>query len=289
MTEVAHLDDAAAFLAEAGPLLLADEARHNLVLGLAATIRDAPELYPRRSFWLVRREGRTVGAALRTPPHNLVLARPDNPGALAALADALTEDLPGVVGAVPEAEELARLWAERAGRRAEVTMRQGIYALERVEPLPPAPGTGRVAATPADRDLALRWWIAFGEEVLHEGGPSRDRDRAAAGVDHRLASSAAGILLWEDAGETVSLAGWSGPTPNGIRVGPVYTPPELRGRGYATAVTAELSRRLLDGDLFAGGRRFCFLYTDLANPTSNAVYERIGYRRVAESAEIAFR
>jgi predicted GNAT family acetyltransferase len=118
-------------------------------------------------------------------------------------------------------------------------------------------------------------------------------------------------VLWEDGGEPVSLAGWGGPTPNGIRVGPVYTPPELRGRGYGTAVTAETSRRLLDGRLSvagsaggqaagarpanraagggAGGRRsFCFLYTDLANPTSNAIYERIGYRRIAESAEIAF-
>ena len=122
--------------------------------------------------------------------------------------------------------------------------------------------------------------------MLHEGGPGRDR--AEETLDHRLSSPAAGILLWEDAGEPVSLAGWGGRTPNGIRVGPVYTPPHLRGRGYATALTAELSQRLLDGRLFEGGRRFCFLYTDLANPTSNAIYERIGYRRVAESAEIAF-
>jgi predicted GNAT family acetyltransferase len=128
--------------------------------------------------------------------------------------------------------------------------------------------------------------IAFAHEVLHEGGPGRDR--AGAMLDHRLSSPSAGILLWEEDGEPVSLAGWGGPTPNGVRVGPVYTPPELRGRGYATALTAELSQRLLDGRLFEGGRRFCFLYTDLANPTSNAIYERIGYRRVAESAEIVF-
>ena len=122
--------------------------------------------------------------------------------------------------------------------------------------------------------------------MLHEGGPGRDR--AEAMVDHRLVSPTGGILLWEDGGEPVSLAGWGGPTPNGIRVGPVYTPPELRGRGYATALTAELSQRLLDGRLLEGGRRFCFLYTDLANPTSNAIYERIGYRRVGESAEYRF-
>ena len=122
--------------------------------------------------------------------------------------------------------------------------------------------------------------------MLHEGGPGRDQRR---GDDRPPALVAVGRdPLWEDGGEPVSLAGWGGPTPNGIRIGPVYTPPELRGRGYATALTAELSQRLLDGRLFEGGRRFCFLYTDLANPTSNAIYERIGYRRVAESAEIVF-
>jgi predicted GNAT family acetyltransferase len=81
----------------------------------------------------------------------------------------------------------------------------------------------------------------------------------------------------------VSASGWGGPTPNGIRVGPVYTPPGLRGRGYATALVAELSQTLLDA-----GRSFVFLYTDLANPTSNAIYERIGYVKLCESAMIAF-
>jgi predicted GNAT family acetyltransferase len=164
-------------------------------------------------------------------------------------------------------------------------MRQGVYALEQVELLQEVPGSARVA-TADDRELALRWWIAFADEVLHEGGPGRDR--AEETLDHRLSSSQAGILLWEEGGAPVSLAGWGGRTPNGIRIGPVYTPPELRGHGYATALTADLSQRLLDGRLFEGGRRFCFLYTDLANPTSNAIYERIGYRRVAESAEIVF-
>jgi len=103
-------------------------------------------------------------------------------------------------------------------------------------------------------------------------------------ADHRLSGSAdGGIELWEDEGEVVSLSGWGGPTPNGIRIGPVYTPPEHRGHGYATALVAELSQRLLDG-----GRSFCFLYTDLANPTSNAIYERIGYVKVAEAAMVAF-
>jgi uncharacterized protein len=284
--EVARFDDAATFLADAEPLLLADEARHNLILGIAGTIRDAPSRYPLRSMWLVRDNGEVVVAALQTPPYNLVLARPRSSQALAKLAEAVAgEELPGVVGTEPEVYAFAELWSERSGVPSRVNMRQGVYALERVELLSAVPGSARVA-TAADHGRVLQWWIAFGDEVLHEGGPGRED--AEKNVEHTLSSPTAGIFLWEDDGEPVSLAGWGGPTPNGIRIGPVYTPPELRGRGYATALTAELSQRLLDGRLFEGGRRFCFLYTDLANPTSNAIYERIGYRRVAEAAEVVF-
>ncbi len=284
--KVERFDDAERFIRAAEPLLLADEARHNLILGIAGTIRRSPEIYPLRSFWLVWHGSEVAAAALRTPPYNLILARPESSQLLAALAETVAgEELPGVVGCVPEVEDFAERWAGYAGARARTHMRQGVYALEQVDPPPPVPGSVRVA-TGEDQELVLRWWLAFGEEVLHEGGPGREN--AASMVDHRLSSSVAGILLWEDEGEPVSLAGWGGPTPNGIRIGPVYTPPELRASGYATALTAELSSRLLDGRLFEGGRRFCFLYTDLANPTSNAIYERIGYRRVAESAEVLF-
>ena len=282
---VEHFTDGGAFLAKAEPLLLADEARHNLILGLAGTIRDSPDLYPERHMWLVLDGDRPVGAAFRTPPYNLILARPESDAALAELADAVAGHIPGLVGATPEVETFAELWTARTGAQLKLGMRQGVYELETLNPVPDAPGTPRVA-TLDDRELILRWWIAFGEEVLHEGGPGRDR--AESSVDHKLNAPGSGILLWERNDEVVSLAGWGSPTPNGIRVGPVYTPPELRGHGYATAVTAELSRRLLDGRLFEGGRRFCFLYTDLASPTSNAIYERIGYRRVCESAEIVF-
>ena len=122
--------------------------------------------------------------------------------------------------------------------------------------------------------------VAFGNEVLAEDDPGRTEAVGMVDAPARLADG--GFLIWEDEGEVVSIAGCGGPTPNGIRIGPVYTPPELRGRGYATALVAELSQRLLDS-----GRRFCFLFTDLANPTSNAIYERIGYVRIAESAMVA--
>jgi uncharacterized protein len=90
-------------------------------------------------------------------------------------------------------------------------------------------------------------------------------------------------MLWEDDGAPVSLAGWGGPTPNGIRIGPVYTPSHRRGHGYGSAVTAAVSEQQV-----ASGKRFCFLYTDLANPTSNSIYMRIGYEPVCDSIDYGF-
>jgi len=276
------VDDPAEFLAASEPLLLADEPRHNLILGLAATLRDHPDLYSDRRLWLVGDAGETVGVALRTPPFNLVLARPRSHAALEALADAVAaQDEPdGVVGAVPEVDAFLVAWARLTGREPSRRREQGIYALDHVEAVPAAPGAAR-PATLADEELARSWWRNFAVEALGEAEP--DAESIAKNVHHRLVTDSWGIALWEDAGRVVSLAGFGGQTPNGVRIGPVYTPPEFRGHGYATALVADLSARLL-----TSGKRFCFLYTDLANPTSNRIYARIGYRKVCESAEIAF-
>ncbi|HEX6788845.1 MAG TPA: GNAT family N-acetyltransferase [Gaiellaceae bacterium] len=273
------VDDPAQFLAEAGPLLLSDEARHNLILGLAGTMRAKPEVYPDRSLWLVFDGGAVVGAALRTPPYNAVLARPlDNP-ALHELADAIDE-LPGVVGAVPEVDAFAEYWCAQHGCRARLVFGQGIFALRQVAELPRASGALR-EATWDDHDLLLDWFGAFAREALHDGEPGAEQHERL--IRLRLDSDDGGIALWEDDGEVVSLCGYGSPTPSGMRIGPVYTPPELRGHGYGTTLTADVSAAQLER-----GRRFCFLYTDLANPTSNAIYERIGYVRVCESKQIAF-
>jgi uncharacterized protein len=271
---VVQLSDASDFLERAAPLLLADEARHNLILGLAGTIRDHPGLYANPRFWLAEDGGTVAGAALRTPPHNLVLARGSD-AAVAALAGSVEERLPGVVGALPEVD---RFVAAREVA-AEARVRQGIYALRQVTPPRPAPGRPR-PATRADRPLLLEWWRAFGVEALGDLEP--DEAGVARNVEHKLSDAAGGIALWED-GRPASAVGFGSPTPSGIRIGPVYTPPELRGRGYASALTAHVSAEQL-----AAGRRFCFLYTDLSNPTSNKIYLEIGYERVCDSVEYAF-
>jgi hypothetical protein len=278
--KVARPTDAQAFLDAAGPLLSADEARNNLILGICGTLIEDPDRFAEKRFWVVYGDAdEPQAAAMRTPPYNLLLAGGREESALEALVEEI-DDLPGVVGAHPEVDEFVRLWTRSHSVGTQVLREQGIYALEQVLPVRPAPGASR-SATRDDLPLLLDWMVAFGDEVLEENDPGRTEAREA--VDHRLEAAQGGFELWEDGGEVVSLSGWGGPTPNGIRIGPVYTPPERRGRGYATALVAELSQTLL-----AGGRRFCFLYTDLANPTSNAIYERIGYVKVAEASMVAF-
>ncbi len=278
-----RVDEAAGpqeFLRRAEILLLADEARHNLALGIAATLAATPDYYPEADYWTVEHGGSVVAAALRTPPHNLVLARPARAGSLKPLIEAVGADMPGVTGALPEAQEFASAWVAAHGGTWAVSMRQLIHALREVRDDGDAPGRMRAAST-ADRELAIDWWLAFTAEAVHD--TELDRKRAAHSVDHRLTAVDSGLVLWEVRGSVVALAGYGGPTPNGIRIGPVYTPPAERGRGYATALVAALSRQLL-----AGGREFCFLYTDLANPTANRIYARIGYAPICDSAEISF-
>ena len=261
-----------------GDVLLADEPRHNLPLGLLATAQAQPEVYPDVVGWVVRERNGVVGGALRTPPHNLILLRPARDGVLEALADSVDIELPGVVGAVPEVDAFAAAWARRHELDATTKVEQRIYALRELVAAPRR-GTGELRlAGQRDRSLVLERFLAFGEEI-----GEHDDEQLERSVDARLASDDAGVGLWLLDGEVVSIAGFGGPTPNGIRIGPVHTPGPLRGRGYGTAVTAAVTRLQLDR-----GRRFCFLYTDLANPTSNAIYQRLGYEPVCDSRLVAF-
>jgi predicted GNAT family acetyltransferase len=279
---VKELESPRAFLAAAAPLLLEDEARNNLILGIAGTLERHPSVYRRFRLWLVEDErGEATCAALQTPPYNLVLGRPRNDDALAALADALSAqraELPGVTGAVPEVDAFAECWSLRTGLSAQRRMAHRIYHLTELRPVDHVPGRPRLAAE-ADRELVIAWVRAFAAEAVPEDAPGRDAERT---VDARLRKGAGGFMIWDDDGP-VSLAGWGGRTPNGVRIGPVYTPPEHRCRGYGSAVTAAVT-----GAQLAAGRRFCFLYTDLANPTSNKIYADIGYEPVCDAIDFGF-
>jgi predicted GNAT family acetyltransferase len=109
-----------------------------------------------------------------------------------------------------------------------------------------------------------------------------NRDYALKLVDELLTLPNQGMMIWDDP-DPVTMAGFRGRTPNGVRIGMVYTPPEYRRKGYATACVAALSQHLLDS-----GCRYVCLYTDLTNPTSNHIYQTIGYRPVVDSDEYGF-
>ncbi|HTQ47653.1 MAG TPA: GNAT family N-acetyltransferase [Polyangiaceae bacterium] len=269
---------AAALLAHAGSMLERSEAENGLVLGLLAS---PPATMTADPTWVsVDGAEGPIAVAMRTPPFNLLLAlAPAN--AIEALVDALvarSAELPGVTGPAQPARVFAERWARACGVTATVTMEQGLYQLSKVAPPDPvAPGALRLAGTD-DVDLVASWMAGFGGDARL---PAHEREALRKSAAARVAS--AGLFMWEHEGAPVSMASLQGATRHGIRVSFVYTPPELRGRGYASACVAAVSDRAL-----ASGKRFCTLYTDLANPTSNSIYQRLGYRRIGESAMIAF-
>jgi hypothetical protein len=274
------------FLADAGAWLEAREAEHNLILGICSTVRVDPAVYPRPPYFAVVTDGpRVVAAAIRTPPWPLILSEVDDPAALpliaADVAEALVgELLSGVVGPPVMARDFADRWVAAHGGNWEIGLDERVFRLARVIP-PERPASGAMRQTvPADRDLVSRWVADFAREAL----PADDQARLAESADSWREMTGRTVYLWEDGAlGPVSLTGVSGATPRGIRIGPVYTPPAFRGRGYASSLVAAVSQAQIDA-----GRQFCFLYTDLANPTSNKIYQAIGYEPVTDALRLTF-
>jgi uncharacterized protein len=281
MMEVRSYSDPQDFIDHAWPLLLADEARHNLMLGVVGTLVRDPGRYRGFFLWMVEDHGGPVAVAARTPPFNLLVSRPARTEAIGALVEQLSDqgvEIPGVVAAVPEVEEFALRWSARTGAAAVSRMAQGIYRLDAVRLPEATPGEMRLA-TEEDRPTLIRWLDEFDREAIGDG----PRIPWAETVDRRLRRQDEGFGLWEVGGRVASLAGFGSPTPHGIRIGPVYTPPKERRQGFGRAVTAAVSALAL-----ARGFEFCFLYTDLSNPTSNQIYRDIGYELVCESRDVRF-
>lgn len=218
-----------------------------------------------------------VYAALRTPPWPLLTSElPLSADADPLVAEWLAHDpeVPGVSGPPASARAISRAWTKATGRETRLDRSEAIHALSEVrDPQRPAPGTLRVP-TADERALVISWLHAFNVEVRAGIGEPEQmlNDRATRG----------GVFLWDDR-RPVCLVGCSPVINRVARVAPVYTPPELRGRGYAGTAVAALSRWLLEH-----GADRCMLYTDLANPTANKIYAEVGYVRFAEWEEHAF-
>ncbi|MFD7991272.1 GNAT family N-acetyltransferase [Streptomyces mexicanus] len=311
-------DDLDAFLSRAGEFLRSRPAAHTVPLTVTENLRSrGPGVYGDAApeFGVLEgkseRDGtREVRAAFfRTPPHPVVLtalteqeadalaqrlaatyastgaeATGTGAGTGAGAAAGPGEEprggrapLSGVNAERDTAEAFAAAWRRHTGARVAPRRRMRLYRLGELSvPRPVPPGRARVAAEP-DRALLARWYDEFCaavDESLGRGGPAWADDRVRLGD----------VLLWETPdGVPVAMAGRSPKVAGQIRVMGVYTPAHLRGRGYAGAVTAEVSRAAL-----AAGAQEVLLFTDLANPTSNGLYQRIGYRPVSDFAVYDF-
>jgi GNAT superfamily N-acetyltransferase len=286
--DVTRHENAVALLEAAGEYLVAREAENNVQLGILATLRDHPGTYPGPPYLAtVWDADRLALVAVRTPPFGPVLSEPGVAedrvplavDALVADLRTVSPDLPTVLGPQSTVAPFVRRWSIATGQPARLQVAERIYRLSRVIAPRPAPGSWRLAGV-HDRTLLLDWMAAFHEEALPPGSARVEADRM---VEPWVRRDDRFAYLWEVDGRVVSLVVAGSRTPNGRRIGPVYTPPGERGRGYAGALTAAASQDQLDR-----GARFLVLLTDLANPTSNSVYQRIGYEPVSDLDQYGF-
>jgi len=286
--------DAARFLERAGAWLAAQPVESTVIATVAERMTQAAaagaSTPPAPYSWfavVTDAAGEVAGVAMRTAPFApyppYLLAMPD--GAAVALADALVdraEEVGGVNGALPATEICAARIADRTGGDVVVHMHTRLFELGTL--VDPAPVRGRLRlAYDEEAPLALDWFHRFhvdaDEQAGHDGHASRAEGTTMDDIRDRIRSGR--IWMWVDEGDTPRhLTGANPPAYGVARIGPVYTPKEDRGRGYASAAVGEVSRQLR-----ADGTRVT-LFTDQANPTSNRIYVALGFEPVVDMVEL---
>lgn len=273
--------DAESFLKVTRGALERHEAANGLMFGLVLRLIHEPNAYGSQPYYAtVESAAGLQVAALMTPPFKLQIYAElgyDRAG-LELVAEALLRGewpVPGVMARQAVAEAFAALWRDRTGAGHRIGMRQRIYELRQVVPPDYPPGEFRPAAV-EDIELARQWGRGFYEDCFGD----EHYERTMATAEEMVKNGT--LFMWAD-GAPRSMAGRTRPTPHGEAVSFVYTPPGERRKGYATAVVARLSQQILDE-----GKLFCTLYTDLSNPTSNSIYQKVGYRPIADVIDINF-
>jgi RimJ/RimL family protein N-acetyltransferase len=275
--DVLTFTDAAAFAERVGPVIdrypaFASVLASNLDQSVHGSGFDT-------NWYLIRDGGQPVGAAMHSEPFSLFITPlPDADAGMPALAEAVEQagtTPAGVNGPVAEVQAFVAAWRLRTGLQGRSTGTDRVYEIDAPPPLPDV-GAARLV-TEADLALATTWMHEFNVEALpHE---VVDAEQI---VRRRLARGR--LLFWETEAGPVSMAGVSRPIAGFARVGAVYTPKPYRRNGFGAAITVAATRQG-----FADGAERCLLYADLANPTSNRLYLRIGYQPVGDSAKAAFR
>ncbi|TDQ40860.1 hypothetical protein EV213_105206 [Aureibacillus halotolerans] len=273
----------AVFLTENREVLENREAENSLLLGLAQLAVDQEKTGQEPlalGSWRVENEAGESVLLLFLSTKNLIIAcgtSTPSKGALeSAVAQLLNSDLPvsGMVGPRPLTDELAALWETRTSHQKTIAMNQRIYELRKVKRLP---GMGRlIQAEPSMLPMAADWTFAFGS--VTEGITRDEAEKLVQqGYDRKQ------LYFWELEGRIVSMAKAARPTTHSMTIGLVYTPPEHRNNGYASSCVAALSQQVLNQ-----GFHYCVLYTDLSNPTSNHIYQDMGYVPVCDSVHYRF-
>jgi len=260
-------------LRTAGEFLSSEPVLHNLILSiLHARVASCD---PGR-YWIACHREKTVGVVVQSPLSFPATLTPMESRAVLAIVDAIAEagvPLSGVNGDTATAASFAGQWSERCKSAATPFQGMRLYELLELGEAPPTEGQLRQAAS-SDRSLLIQWTRAFQKEIGESANDTELR------VDSGLAAGQ--LWVWDQDGETTSMAVGREPVQGVVRLSGVYTPPEKRKHGHAEACVHALSKHLR-----AGGYR-CVLYTDLGNPTSNSIYRRIGYRAVAEALRYRF-
>ncbi|GGE39806.1 acetyltransferase [Pullulanibacillus camelliae] len=273
-----RFDDPQIFHTRVERLLLKQEVINQLPLGIIHSLinRDLPTLLespPLMAYVGSEADPRLV--LVMTPPQNLIICGSDealDETLSIALEGIRNVHVPGFIGAAELVNPFVHMCEEKFGVKTEVKMKQRIYRLDRVQPIEVCLGHLRVAKL-RDSQYIEKWYTAFSLEALNEAILEEKVKQQV-----KLGIAAEAIHVWEVDGQPVSMAKCSRPTDNGITVTLVYTPPEHRGHGYASSCVKALSEKLLKQ-----GFTYCTLYTDLANPTSNKIYQAIGYYPIADS------
>ncbi|KUM78428.1 GNAT family N-acetyltransferase [Streptomyces curacoi] len=278
-------EDVDDFLARAGDFLRSRPALHNTPLTDIEKLRTGgPDAHGGEAavFGRLESAGEVRAVLYRTPRGRLSLTplSAEQAGTLAAHLAGLGPSPCDVIADHDTATAFAEAWQRHTGAASVPFWRTHLYRLGTLTPPQPrAEGRGRVTGE-KDHEQVVRWCREFCVDVREN--VSMDAIDAGSWADTRFADKH--FTFWETPeGVPVSMAGSTSMVGGMVRVDPVYTPAHLRGRGYAGAVTVEVSRAAL-----AAGATDVVLYADPANPTSNALYQRIGYVHIADFAGYKF-
>jgi len=278
-----HYTNPQRFLDTVRSFLEENEALNNLLLGSAFRFTRPNNVDTSEESWMfaIEDKGEVVYAALQMPPRNLILSAQDgyfqsgNKLMMAYLQEKGIS-IPGVIGEKTVCMDFVAQWREYGKEDYQIIANMGIFQLDKVVQITYPKGDFRLG-TMAEEDLITEWILAFDRELFGEQTPESARRIAKGKLTHKL------LYFWEVEGEIVSMAAGTRPTDHCMTISSVYTPPEHRKNGYARSCVAQLSQTMLDR-----GYQFCALFTDLENPTSNKIYQEVGYYQVGEFVNLRF-